>query len=41
MFGKTLDGEKISSLLNDVEEKPKDNVIQFMKKHNIKRLKIL
>lgn len=40
MFETTLDGRKITRLLNDVDKNPKDNIVQFMKKHSIKRLKI-
>ena len=40
LFDSDINMKAIDRILNEVDEKPKDNIVQFMKKHNIKRLKL-
>ncbi len=40
LFDTTINFVKIGELLEDVDKNPKENIVQFMKKHNIKRLKL-
>ena len=40
IFDSDINMKTVNKILNDVDESPKNNIVLFMKKHNIKRLKI-